>query len=216
VIRPDRRHLDARRGNTTLGAITLLAAFGTLVGVALVIRPGQLHADTPSTRVARDPDHNRSIELVAGMVVRSRAVLALHDGSEGPFEEVVLWVEDRVNPGVIDLHEVAVLTHSPVLQTLTYYGRSAGDSDAHFRSDGEFDRAFCQVWRTSPSINAGLIGAGLSDVDFAIDSLFQAGRPALRISFTWVSESTDSPDEASVLIDAVMHAQDNGAGDDTP
>lgn len=195
-----------RRGGSTGFALILLAGFCTLGVSAVFIGPRMIYADDGDAGiiVATDPSHQNTIEIFAGILARSRAVLALHDRGETPFEELVLWIEDRDRPGRIDPHEVVVISHSKVLQTLTYFGVDKIEGSLPLSLDELKTTRFCDQRRTDPGVTVRVIGAGISDLDLTRQDIIQGGRALLRISFTWASELTDAPDEAAVLVDVVM------------
>ncbi len=195
-----------RRGGTIGFVLSLVAGFGTLSVMAVYIGPRVMYANEGEADVivATDPSHQNTIEIFAGILARSRAVLALHDRGDTPYEEIVLWVEDRERPGRIDPHEVVVISHSKVLQTLTYYGVDRIEGSLPLSTDELKTTRFCDRRRTDPSVTVRVIGAGISDLDLSPQSIIQGSRALLRISFTWASELTDAPDEAAVLVDVVM------------
>lgn len=195
-----------RRGGSTGFALSLLAGFGTLGATAVFVGPRIISARSSEAEavVARDPSHQHTIEIFAGILARSRAVLALHDRGETPYEEIVLWIEDRDHPGQIDPHEVVVISHSKVLQTLTYFEVEKHEGSAPLSFGQLQSVGFCNQRRTDPGVNVRVIGAGISDLDLSRQGNIQGSRALMRISFTWASELTDAPDEAVVLVDVVM------------
>ena len=197
----------ARRGGTLaswLLALSILSAFGF---TAAVVTPGFIHASgtvTPTGMAARSPDHQRLIDSLGALIGRSGKVLAIHDRGPTPYMEVLLWMDDAKNPGTIDAGELALLSHSRVLQTITYYTLAEGRDPASYH--GGFDQlgpAFCNQWRAGPEVMARVIGAGVSDMRVEPVEAGPTGPALLRISLTWGPNSTDGPDEASVLVDAV-------------
>ncbi len=195
-----------RRGGTIGFVLSLVAGFGTLSVMAVYIGPRVMYANEGEADVivAADPSHQNTIEIFAGILARSRAVLALHDRGETPYEEIVLWIEDRERPGRIDPHEVVVISHSKILQTLTYYGVDKIEGSLPLSSAELKTTRFCDQRRTNPGTTVRVIGAGISDLDLTPQAIIQGSRALLRISFTWASELTDAPDEAAVLVDVVM------------
>ncbi len=197
----------ARRGGTLVRGLlplSILSAFGV---TAAVVTPGFINASgtvTPTGLAARSPDHQRLIESLGSLIGRSGKVLAIHDRGPTPYMEVLLWMDDANNPGTIDAGELALLSHSRVLQTITYYTLSEGRDAARYRGGfGQIGPAFCTQWRAEPDVTARVIGAGVSDMRVEPVEGGPTGPALLRISLTWGPDSTDGPDEASVLVDAV-------------
>ena len=210
------RH-SPRRGSTTGGVLAALVAFGTLGATAVMVGPRVLEAraepGTSRTRAARETEHQQIIELFGSIVARSRGVLWIHPREASPYEELVLWLEDSDHPGRMDADEIGVISHSRILRTLTLFRFEQADlapavSEAAWRLP-----VFCEAWRTNPNVHTSLIATGISDVQFSVEQLIQGEPPALRITFTWASDSADGPDEASILVNAIAHSRTGGAGD---
>ncbi len=196
----------ARRGGTLVSwllTLSILSAFGV---TAAMVTPGFLHGSgtlAPTGLAARSPDHQALIDALGALIGRSPKVLAIHDRGPTPYMEVLLWVDDAKNPGTIDGDELALLSHSRVLQTITYYTLAEGGDAARYRRGvDQLGPAFCTQWRAEPDVMARMIGAGVSDMRVEPVEGGPTGPALLRISLTWGPDSTDGPDEASVLVDA--------------
>jgi hypothetical protein len=129
---------------------------------------------------------------------------------------MVLWLADTPGGtgGKPDDVEVAVLSHSAILQTITIYRldpeeRSAEGPVLDFSSGP----GFCDRWRAHPGVVPLVLARGVSDmrverVNSAEDEWVAGGRwgglQRVRLSLTWASDSVDGPDEASVLVNTVM------------
>jgi hypothetical protein len=184
---------------------------GGLGAVAVIVGPaGTRAADDGGSGPPLAPDRQRVLDALATLVGRSTSVLAIHDRGPTPFSEIVLWLQDAANPGVVDAEEVGVLSHSLVLESIAFHGlvgRDLPDDDAlrALQRLVEADvaaPAFCDAWRTSPGVGRHLVATGISDLQAAwLDA--GGGEPALQIFLTWTEDSADGADEASVLIDAV-------------
>jgi hypothetical protein len=200
------------RGSTLAGVLWTIVLAGAVVATAAVITPSGLRARTPALPAeiaARLPEHQQVAELVAELIGRSCEVLAIHPRGTTPYLELVLWLEDAPETGTIDLGEVAVLSHSRVLQTMTFYVLDDDEAAAAegLRREEACKPAFCRAWRDRRDVVARVIATGLSDVR-AERLAYPDGRPGLlRIFFTWASQSSDGADEASILIDAAMSQQ---------
>ncbi len=205
----------ARRGGTLAGWLVALSMIGTFGVTAAVVTPRFLAGGElpPSTTTAAMPVPQRLIESMAARLGRSVAVVAIQDRGATPYEEAVLWLEDIENPGHIDPAELAVISHSRVLQTITYYG-----IDPHVSGDDaptavwveRFDLTgpeFCVRWRAHPSVVSRVLAVGVSDMQIERLGTARSGLGLLRISLTWDSNSTDGADEASVLVEAALRRQ---------
>ena len=214
-----------RRGGTTLGLLVTLSVIGLLTVTAVVFTPGRLIATPRSpaeTVKASHPAHQRTIELLGSLIRRSKQVLALHQRGATPYLELVLWLEDVENPGRIDPGEIAILSHSEVLQTVNFY---ALDEEA--QQEGGLDptlRAlvggapetpklptsdiahpdFCNEWRTLPGIAQRVVATHVADMLAHTLGTSESGKTLLRIALTWTGDSSDPPDEAALLLDVVM------------
>jgi hypothetical protein len=214
-----------RRGGT-LGAVLLtLSLLGGLTVTTVVLAPRYISADPPpppEAVAATRPAHQELIENLAEIVGRSVGVLTVQDRGPTPYVEMVLWLADA--PGGVggkpDDVEVAVLSHSAILQTITIFRldpeeRSAEGPSLEFRSGP----GFCDRWRAHPSVVPLVLARGVSDM--RVDRVVSAqdewvawgrwgGLQRLRLSLTWASDSVDGPDEASVLVNTVMFPYDAG------
>lgn len=199
---------EHRRGSTLGGVITALSMATALSVTAVVVTPRYLTAQSIASDVvaARHPNNQQFITGLAALIGRSVEVLAVQPRGNTPYLELVLWLDDRGRPGHLDRSELAVLSHSEVLQTIVLYQRSADENEP----PGDPTRAeaqgvgFCDRWRADPNVWPTVLATGVADM-----RLEQTGRPyeateRLRITLTWSSDSSDGPDEASVLVDAAM------------
>ncbi len=202
-----------------MSVLALVSVFGTLGVTAVMVGPRVIEAQTTARTshvvAARNPGHQRVIELFGSMVARSRAILAVHRRGGTPFEELVLLLEDRDNPGRIDPQEVGVVSHSRILQTLTFYTHESAEFAPKAVEPSWAEPEFCESWRASPERKAVVIASGLSDVQYEYEQLIQGETPALRITFTWAADSADGSDMASIVVgvsDNEKYERD-GAGD---
>jgi hypothetical protein len=210
----------ARHGGTTGGLLLTLSLLGALAAVA-VVTPAYLLASGPAAPepvAARVPAHQEMIELLGSLISRSREVLAVHERGSSPYLEIVLWLEDAENQGRIDPDEIAVITHSEVMRTISYFGLPE-DGEAGGREDAESPPArstffeggsdirvpsFCATWRSRPDVQQRVLGVGVALMDVQRLPTARDGRTMLRISLTWASDLADGSDEASVLVDVLM------------
>ena len=199
-----------RRGITVSGIVVLATVTTALTVTAAVVTPRYLLAQSVASDVvaARNPNNQQFIVGLASLVGRSVEVLAVRQRGDTPYLELVLWLEDRGRPGRLDRSELAVVSHSEVLQTIVLYQRFEDDGP---EGAGELARieaqgaGFCDRWRADPNVWPTVLATGVADM-----RVEQTGRPyeatqRLRITLTWSSDSADGPDEASVLVDAAMY-----------
>lgn len=103
-----------------------------LLGAAVVLEPASIMGLTPPhPNAMRSPQAHR--EVAAGLVrliENSNEVLAVHDRTSSPYAEVVLWLDDRVNPGMIDPQEVALISHSKLFRAVMAYSLSSAQDQA--------------------------------------------------------------------------------------
>jgi hypothetical protein len=196
----------------TAGLLITLSLLSTLLVTAAVVRPRYLHASgqtASALRSAADPDHQAMIELLGELISRSRQVLAIHQRGDRPFLELVLWLEDGSNFGVVDPGELAVIGHSELLQTISIWmlaepdGEEDGDDEAvsaEVMSD-ICRPEFCDAWRDRPDVARRMLAGRVASMEAKLEETSQNSSTLLRISLTWASEWTDHPDEASVLLD---------------
>jgi hypothetical protein len=210
------------RGGAIHPLLVTLALLGTLVGVAALVGPRVLSADTarrpgPGSKAAATRSHQGLIEDLAGLLSHSVGLLAIHHPGATPYEELVLWLTDDDAGGARgrpDPAEIAVLSHSRVLQTITVYRLGDGAGAGRPGLDGPMDRpAFCDRFRADPDVQALVLAGGVSAM--RVEPVGDAreewgawgawgGFQRLRLTLTWAADSADGADEASVLVDTVV------------
>ncbi|MHC4347717.1 MAG: hypothetical protein ACYS15_04130 [Planctomycetota bacterium] len=208
-----------RRRGGTLGAVLLIMSLvGAATVTTVIVAPRYLAAEPPPSQdvAAASIVNQELIDDLADIVGRSVGVLAVHDRGPTPYVEIVLWLADA--PGGVDGRpddrELAVLSHSAVMQTITIYRLGDGDESTPQRLlDSHRGPDFCNRWRAHPNVMPLVLARGVSDmrverVDSDQDEWVAWGRwgglQRLRLSLTWASDSTDGPDEASVSVNTVM------------
>lgn len=199
-----------RRGSAISSLLLSLLSFGVLTAVAVVVTPKYLRAgDLPGQeRHARDSNHQLVIEGLSRLLSGAQGVVALHERGNSPFVELVLWLEDSTNPGVIDRHELVVIGHSRVLRTVTVYqtARYAGSPNVSWQPDEPAlrQRTFCDQWRADAAVRPRVIGTGISDMRFERIDESSAEHARYAITLTWTEDSVDGADEATLIVDATV------------
>lgn len=178
--------------------------------IAAVIAPIALRAaegpEAPAEVAALDPEHDRVADLIAGAIERSRAVVAVHPRGATSFVEVVLWISDERNPGLVDASECVVLSHSRLLRTIVLHEPGAdGDRAAIYAPD---DPQFCTARREDPDARRRILATGVRELAVEPEGRDEAGRSMLRIALTWAGDSADSGDEATRLVAARLRPAD--------
>lgn len=207
-----------RRGGTTGGLIALLCIFGTLTTAAVVFTPQLGTADTASGTFTDQP-HERQLvaNRLASLLGGTREVLVVHQRGPTPYLEAVVWVDDRFNRGVIDPMEVAVISHSRVLQTVTWFALPAALAD-QFQQWSDLgadvldpqrltEPGFCDRWRAHPDVTPRVIGTGISDLHLQILQQVDPAHAVLDIELIWPADSTDSPTETSARVHVALRAE---------
>lgn len=204
------------RGGTINGMLVTLSIIGALSAATVFVAPQYLSAQPtrPSAIPASRPAHQTLIDDLATLTTRSVGVLAIHARGATPYEEIVLWLADNDaegSDGRADVSELAILSHSSVMQTITIY-RMTGDRMAcsgAVRTSPEF----CSHWRADPGVDSVVLGRGVSDMRVETvgereDQWGESGRwgalQRLRLTLTWAADSADGADEASVFVDTVL------------
>ena len=204
------------RGGTINGMLVTLSILGSLTAATFYVAPRDLAAQPagPSSVPAAHPDHQRLIDDLATLIAQSVGVLAIHPRGASPFQEMVLWLADNDAEGAdgrADESELAILSHSSVMHTVTIYRPTGGriSSTQVARKSPEF----CRHWRADRDVNGLVLGWGVSDmrvetVGLQEDQWGESGQwgalQRLRLTLTWAADSADGADEASVLVDTVL------------
>ena len=199
-----RQRIRPRRGSATQGVLAIIATLGVFTTAAVVIGPRMLSASSttiPNAAPVLSPRQQATLDGLAALVGRSIGVLAIHERGLSPFTEVVLWLEDHHEPSELSRGEVAVLSHSRILQTISLYMLDAqAETELVLVPAAASKRSFCDAWRADPQVTPTLIASGVSDVQF-VRILGTAERSVVRIGLTWPEETADGPVEASAEVD---------------
>ncbi|MCP3905015.1 MAG: hypothetical protein GY715_15435 [Planctomycetes bacterium] len=202
-----------RRGATSTGIVGTMCVTGALAATAFVARPAWLHASAepvPDVVPARVEAHRDLMDLLGSFLSRSHAVLAVHARGRTPYLEIVVWLEDATNLGHPDPGEIAVISHSEVLETIVYHAldpEADADPDASATIPGAPSPDFCRAWRERTDVTRRLLATGVTRVQVEPTGR-RDDRARLRISLTWGAQSTDGADKGSMLLDVIMDAPD--------
>jgi hypothetical protein len=225
LSRTRQRRARSRRGGATGSALTIAALFATLTTAAIIVGPTYLRADDgrPTDQPAAIETHQQVIDTLAALIGRSVEVLAIHQATGSSYTELVLWLEDREAPGRIDAPEIAVISHSAVLHAIWFYTIEPTDDDAldvalpeanaatsaptDWRWSDMQQPTFCTAWRHRPDIQRRLIASGVSRLNVERLTRSDSRRVLLRIALTWSADSSDGPDRASLVLDAIMRRE---------
>lgn len=176
------------------------------MAAALIFRPfraAAVPAPAPRGSVAAAASaHQAVIDLLASIVARSNAVLAVHERGATPYVEIVLWIEDGTGAGRIDAREVAVISHSAVLRTVWLAQTNPRRADALAQPAPPLSSAeasspdFPTAFRARLDVQRRLIATDVADL-----ALRHHG-DRFRLTLTWGADSADGADEAAVLFEA--------------
>ena len=218
TVSAEQRQPLRHHGGTINGVLVTLSILGALTAASFFWAPQYLNAQVRQglpVVPAAQPGHQSLIDDLAAVISQSVGVLAIHPRGATPYEELVLWLadnDDHGSDGHADDPELAVLSHSSVLQTITIYRMAAGGPPGPTgvsRSSPEF----CRRWRADARVRSLVLGRGVADmrvepVGFQQEQWGESGRlgvlERLRLTLTWAPDSADGADEASVLVDTVL------------
>lgn len=223
-----RARVRFRAGSAVTGILLGLAILGVFAITAMLVRPAVLQASAqPGNITARSPERQHVIEAIAAVVGSAAEVLAVHHretigrrGTTAASVEIVLRTHNADDTQFISPEEIAVISHSRILQVVTFYkveSEREGDvtgTDSMLpqllHRDEVLDPEFCKRWRGDSAVSSRVIAAGVSD--FRADWGDEAGngRSQLRLALTWADDSADGADEAALLVE-VSSKQDEDA-----
>jgi len=208
--------LSNRRGGVIQGLLVTLSVIGALTVATIFVAPQYLAAQpqVQPTIAAGKPADQALIDDLAAVVEQSVGVLAIHPRGVTPYEEVVLWLTDNAGgtDGRADQAELAVLSHSSVLQTVTIY-QLTGDTATRTWGVPRTSADFCRRWRADERVKSVVLGRGIANmriepVGELQEQWGESGQwgalQRLRLTLTWAQDSVDGADEASVLVDTVI------------
>jgi hypothetical protein len=207
-----------QRIGATLRSLVLFACGASLlVGAAIVLDPRTIQATPPPNPDAQTRADLRAefTKTLATLIESCVEVIAIHPRGATPYSEVVLWKNDDSNPGSIDPGEIAVVSHSQLLNAVTVYSLQKGKMGADLaQTHGlKLDRAtlqqpaFCDRWRALPAVQPRVIGSGISDMTLTAEPDGRERLSHLLLWLRWTTHSTDGATEASALIDVGQRRQ---------
>ena len=138
--RNDQPEHRLRRGGTLGGVLVLLSIIAALSVTTVVFAPRYLQAGAagPPVVAAGSPVHQELADGLAALIRRSVGVLAVHQRGPTPYVEMVLWLEDHERPGRAHENELAVVSHSAVLRTITIYRLTGSEAGPRVPLDGSY------------------------------------------------------------------------------
>jgi hypothetical protein len=225
----------ARIGGVLRSLLMFVCGAVLLGGAAIVLEPQALVAvSEPQPTDNSQQRREEFADNLGSLLGNCIEVLACNNHSPSAQASVVLWASDDENQSVIDPHEIKLISHSPLLRTITVYaleqsaasksaqtdatnrtqsGRVTGTptgSPRHpsaLRLTGPLDRtavsapAFCDRWRSTPSVEPRTFATGISDMRIdAIGTKDGNELSLLRLTLRWSADSADGPGEATALI----------------
>ena len=190
-----------RRGSALQTVLITMCLISTLLVTAWLSRPVFVRAQStaPVTITAHHLQHQHIIESIAALIAGSSKVLAIHPRGHSPFVEIVLRMEaaeQHISPS-----EIAVISHSRILQTITFYSLEASDEDqvpgSFADAEALLQPGFCDRWRGSEYVMPRVLARGILDMVISPTT----DERYLLFELTWASDSADGMDKASVLIE---------------
>jgi hypothetical protein len=223
------QHRLIRYGVALRSVLMFACGAGALIGAAAILDPVSLIAVSNPDASGQPPraksqhSHREFLASMAKLITGCVEVLAVHDRTASPYAEIVLWMDDHVNQGVIDADELAIVSHSSLLRAVTVYSMNGhqpnaavatGNGDGFSRSAiPPLDRetvsqpAFCDRWRALAVVRPHVIAQGISDMRVDRHPGSSGELSLLRLSLTWAADSTDGASEVSTLLDLSRRRQ---------
>jgi len=187
-----------------LGVGAVLVVAGGLIDVTPQVRSEPLAAQTEQAPL--DPERAQVVEGLKALIESCHGLLAVNDNSSvsqrsgmgvgGATTSLTLWIQDEAAPGVVNLGEVLVLSHRPVLGaiTATTFGEETTSEDPGPPAP--------TLLYTSPDPVAALrsrftsqtrvIATDVQAVTVEVDQL-DGQSVALRVALTWEDSPADAP-----------------------
>ena len=183
--------LPHRIGGVGRSLLMMLCGIGLLCGAAAIFNPSSLQAVTSPFMPAASnqqstnatDNHQEFANTLASLVERCVEVIAVHDRGRTPYSEIVLWVDDRANPGIIDQDELAVISHSQLFRTVAVYSiNSCGLQVADSAPSSKTDHTKPTTQRLTGSGSAGNGGSVTGARRTTLSAINLNNRQALRES----------------------------------
>jgi hypothetical protein len=201
-----------RRGLAASELTAILVAGGVLTTTAAIVGPRLLSADDEASRlpVPAQPEHAETLSTLVEALEGCKALLIRHDRERTPYLDLVVWTEDRTDPGAVNVDEVLVLSHSRMLQTLSMYVCAGpfGEEVEGLTVETLLDPDFPEHWRMRGDVVGRVLSSGVSEMRFSdhaaqsdhAASSADAGRSRYMVALTWGGVNADESDTGQGMV----------------
>lgn len=172
---------------------------GSVVGLTLlglVVKPATVLSITDKT----DPDIEEFVSLseartslvhaLKRMIAASHAIIDVRDASAGA--ELVLWIDDKVDPGVVNENEILIISHAPLLQAAIALTRPPETGGEHaVDSKALFSDTLSTTWRKRPDVSQSIVTTDVTAM--RVESIRRPdGNAALTVRLTFAPDNSDT------------------------
>lgn len=201
-----------RRGLAASEITAVLVAGGILTTTAAIVGPRLLSADDDDAAlsVPTQPEHADTLSTLVEALEGCKALLIHHDRERTPYLDLVVWTEDRTDPGAVNVDEVLVLSHSRMLQTLAMHVCEGpfGEEVEGLTIDTLLDPDFPERWRMRGDVVGRVLSSGVSEMRFSdhaaqsdhTASTADNGHSRYMVALTWGGVYADESDTGQRIV----------------
>jgi hypothetical protein len=173
-------------------------------GVAItggVVAPLSLQAASRSseqqssftTVIPDEPEHRATFVGLREITAGGGLVLHAWPGSSEQPAWVAFWTKDHRDPGAVNISEVLVVAHNPLLQTVTAYSSPdrSSEKDGLISFTDATSQSMLDWIRARSDIEAQVVGVGVTDMTASWSGSMEA-TGQLTIALTWAPKLADS------------------------
>jgi len=136
------------------------------------------------------------VEGLKEILERCYAFVTARNAEDAGAFTMTLWQSDPHRRGELNAAEAILVTHSPVLATVTASYRSAGGEDERLDLDALAGPEALRRFRASGKTDSRVIATGVTDLTVSA-SPAGPGVVKLELTLTWASDPDEAPAEAA-------------------
>lgn len=177
------------------GGIASFVVVGAVVmparGVALRAAYEEAHALTTS---ALTDDQNRVVEALKRLLEKTHAIIDVREDEDGS-AQMVLWIEDHRDIGIVNEDEVLIVTYAPLLHAVTGLLRPPVDTVAPaMLTSALFSDTLNTDWRRSPGVAQNILATNVTAMRMKSVGRSDGGL-TVRVSLTFGNSGSDDDPE---------------------